>query len=275
MIIDGHSHACGNLLTVQGILKTLDENGVDKVVLVPGELNSEKEYALPNLAARFPKHNVVKLTNYMTRLVMMLTNKVKDIPAGNEFVYSLKAKAGGRVIQFVWATTGIKNISAYLDQKFDDWDFKGVKMHQCWESFSVDSTFFHEVAAWTESRDLPLFIHLLSDKEVNKLIAYKRKHPKLKLIIAHLFGIELFLKANFKDDRLYFDTSPSQLVSDHRLKMAIDFLGSDKILFGTDTPYGAKDNLRHSLNRINGLDIPSEDKKLILGSNMAKLLNIS
>lgn len=275
MIIDGHSHACGNHLTVQGILKALDENGVDKVVLVPGELNSDKEYALPNLAARFPKKNVVKLTNYMTRFVMMLTNKVKDIPAGNDYVYNLKTQANDRVIQFVWATTGIKNISTYLDQKYRDWDFKGVKMHQCWENFSVDSGFFHEVAAWSESHDLPLFIHLLSDKEAHKLIAYKKKHPKLKLIVAHLFGIELFIKANFKDEQLYFDTSPSQLVSDYRLKMAIDFVGSNKILFGTDTPYGAKDNLRHSLNRIKNLDIPEKDKKLIMGVNMAKLLDIS
>ena len=40
MIIDGHSHACGKYLTAEGIIKTLDENGVDKVVLVPGELNN-------------------------------------------------------------------------------------------------------------------------------------------------------------------------------------------------------------------------------------------
>lgn len=275
MIIDGHAHACGNLLTANGILKALDENGVDKVVLVPGELGSNKEYALPNLAARFPKKNVVKLTNYMTRLVMMLTNKVKDIPAGNDYVYTLKTQADERVIQFVWATTGIKNISAYLDQKLDAWNFQGVKLHQCWEKFSVDSGFFREVASWAEIHNMPLFIHLISNKEVNKLIAYKRNHPKLKLIIAHLFGLELFIKANFKDDQLYFDISPMPLISTHRLKMAINFVGSDKILFGADTPYGVKDNLRHSLNRINNLDIPEKDKKLILGMNMAKLLDIS
>jgi uncharacterized protein len=275
MIIDGHAHACGNLLTTDGILKALDENRVDRVVLVPGELGNDKEYALPNLAARFPKKNVVKLTNYMTRLVMMLTNKVKDIPAGNDYVYNLKTQANDRVIQFVWATTGIKNISAYLDQKLDAWNFRGVKLHQCWEKFSVDSGFFREVALWAEIHNMPLFIHLLSDKEAHKLIAWKKKHPKLKLIVAHLFGIELFIKANFKDEQLYFDTSPSQLVSDYRLKMAIEFVGNDKLLFGTDTPYGAKDNLRHSLNRIKNLDIPEKDKKLIMGVNMAKLLGIS
>lgn len=48
MIIDGHSHACGKFLTAESIVRTLDKNGVDRVVLVPGELNSRSEYTLPN-----------------------------------------------------------------------------------------------------------------------------------------------------------------------------------------------------------------------------------
>ena len=40
MIIGGHSHACGKFLTADSILQTLNSNGVDKVVLVPGELDT-------------------------------------------------------------------------------------------------------------------------------------------------------------------------------------------------------------------------------------------
>ena len=274
MIIDGHSHACGKFLTAESIVKTLDNNGVDKVVLVPGELNSKSEYSLPNIAEKFPKHNVVKLTNYITKFVMKLTGKVKDIPVGNEYVYELMTKVGDRIIQFIWITTGIENTSEYLNKKFADWDFKGVKLHQCWENFSVDSDFFNEVAIWAENHDLPLFIHLFSDSDVSKLIDYKRKHPKLKLIIAHLFGLELFVKDNFKDENLYFDTSTIQLISNYRLKKAIDYVGIDKILFGTDTPYGAKDNIHRNINRINNLEISNTDKDLILGLNLKRLLKL-
>lgn len=35
----------------------------------------------------------------MTRFVMTLTGKVKDIPAGNEHVYVLKTNADNRIIQ--------------------------------------------------------------------------------------------------------------------------------------------------------------------------------
>lgn len=243
MIIDGHSHACGKFLTAESIVKALDNNGVDKVVLVPGELNSKSEYSLPDIAAIFPKYNVVKVTNYLTKFVMKLTGKVKDIPAGNEYVQEIKSKIGDRVIQFIWITTGLENVSDYLDLKLAAWSFNGIKLHQCWESFSIDSNFFRQVAVWAENHDLPLFIHLYTDKDVIQLINYKRKHPNLKLIVAHLFGLELFIAENFKDENLYFDTSTIQLISDYRFKKAIDFVGADKVLFGTDTPYGAKDNI--------------------------------
>jgi predicted TIM-barrel fold metal-dependent hydrolase len=274
MIIDGHSHACGRYLTAEGIINTLDENSVDKVVLVPGELKSKSEYSLPNIASKLPNFNVVKLTNNLTKIIMKLTGKVKDIPAGNEFVYDLKTKTDNRVIQFLWVTTRIEKITDYLNTKYDDWAFHGVKMHQCWEKFSIDSDFFKEVAKWTEEKDLPLFIHLYSDNDVLQLIEYKREHPKLKLIVAHLFGLELFIKRFQNDENLYFDTSPLQLISDSRLQKAIQYVGMEKILMGTDTPYGSKDNLRKSIDRITKLEISKEDKELILGTNMKRLLNI-
>ena len=70
MIIDGHAHASGDFLTPKNIIQKLDETGVDKVVLVPGELNSTKTYSLPNLAQLFPPKNVVKLTNSLTRFIL-------------------------------------------------------------------------------------------------------------------------------------------------------------------------------------------------------------
>lgn len=54
-MIDGHAHACGELLSPKGIVRTLDANGVYKVVLVPGEHGSAKTYRLPNLARYFPR----------------------------------------------------------------------------------------------------------------------------------------------------------------------------------------------------------------------------
>lgn len=274
MIIDGHAHACGVFLNPENIIEKLDKSKVDKVILVPGELGSTKNYSLPNFARLFPSKNVVKITNSLTRLVIKLTGAISQIPEGNEYVCNLTQKTNGRVIQFIWITQGIENPDQYLSEKFEEWGFKGVKLHQCWENFSIESDFFKIVAEWAERKDLPLFIHLFSDKDVKKLIKYKKEHPHLKIIIiAHLFGLELFIKTNFKDENLYFDSSTIQLTSTKRLNDAIRFVGSCRITMGTDTPYG-KENLSRNIRRINDLNIPEAEKKLILGENIKRILNI-
>ena len=53
MIIDGHAHASGDFLKPENIIDNLDKSGVDKVILVPGELESTKNYSLPNLRIHF------------------------------------------------------------------------------------------------------------------------------------------------------------------------------------------------------------------------------
>jgi len=55
MIIDGHAHACGPFLKGDDIVKILAETGVNKVVLVPGELDGPRTYTLPRLAELFPE----------------------------------------------------------------------------------------------------------------------------------------------------------------------------------------------------------------------------
>ena len=273
MIIDGHAHACGVFLTPESIIKELNKAGVDKVILVPGELGSSKNYSMPNIAKLFPSTNVVKLTNSLTKFVMKITDTVKQIPEGNEFVYELTKNTQGRVIQFFWITQQVEKPKEFLTEKLLEWNFKGIKMHQCWEKFSINSDFFIDIALWAEENDMPLFIHLLSDADVNNIIEYKKSHPKLKLIVAHLFGLELFIKANFKDENLYFDSSTMQLTSTKRLMNAINFVGAENVTMGTDTPYG-KDNLQKNIDRINELDVSSEKKDLILGENMKRLLDL-
>jgi len=273
MIIDGHAHACGDYLTPAKINQTLLESGADRVVLVPGELNSDKTYPFPNVAKYFPNSNVTKFFNHLTKFVVKVTKVKEDFKKGNDFVYSLVKALPEKVIQFYLVTDDHNNISNVLTAKHNEQGFKGLKIHHCWFPILIDSELFTQTVDWATEHEIPLFVHLLSDKEVNKLIEYKKSHPKLKLIVAHLFGLELFIKSDFKDENLYFDISTYQVTSDKRVLKAIDFLGSDKIVMGSDTPYG-KGNLKNNIDRIKNLDISTEEKDLILGENMKRLLKL-
>lgn len=271
MIIDGHAHASGDYLEPETITRKLDESNVDKVILVPGEFKSKKTYALPDLARIFPRKNVVKFFNILTKVVIRLTGAVKHIQKGNDYVFRLAGKIPQRVIQFFWVTKEISDIHQTLEKKYSHQKFKGLKLHQCWERFSIESNYFINIADWAEKKGLPVFIHLGSDKEVKKLIEYKKKHPNLVLIIGHLFGLELFSKEKLIFDNIYFDISTYQVTSDERVMKAIKRFGAEKIILGSDTPYG-KDNLKKNIERIDRLSISQGEKDSILGLNIKNLL---
>ena len=274
MIIDGHAHASGDFLTPEGIVHILDAVKADKVVLVPGEMNRSKDMPFPNVAKVFPKRNVTKFFNILTKLVVMrITKANRQFGKLNEYVYVLTHKLPDRIIQFYLITDSSQNITQELEDKYCDWGFKGLKIHQCWYTISIDSTIFRDTANWMEKHDLPIFIHLESDKEVKKLIEYKRLHPKLKIIIGHLFGLELFIESKIKFENLYFDISTYQVTSDYRVLKAIEYFGADKIILGSDTPFG-RDNLKKNIERIKNLPLNQDEKVKILGQNLKKLLRI-
>ena len=139
MIIDSHAHACGNFLTVDNILSTLDKNRIDKVILIPGELYSDRDYNIPNIAKFFPKTDVVRFTNTATKFIMKLTGKLEEIEKGNEYVYSLVKKNPDRLIQFYWVVLNSSEPLLELERNLNRWKFKGIKLHQCWENFEFNS----------------------------------------------------------------------------------------------------------------------------------------
>ena len=112
-----------------------------------------------------------------------------------------------------------------------------------------------------------------TQQEVRALIDYIRTHPTPIFILAHLFGLEEYIKADLQLDNVYFEISPPPLISIKRLVKAIDYFGAQKMIFGSDTPYG-KENLRVNLQRIHGLSISEEEKHCMLGSNVQKLLHL-
>jgi len=84
------------------------------------------------------------------------------------------------------------------------------------------------------------------------------------------------LKENPLDSlkRFYVDTAdhPSST-----LKCVIDFFGVDRLMLGTNYPYGPEEGcrlVRNSLQAISGLNLGKEDQQKILGCNAAKVLQL-
>jgi predicted TIM-barrel fold metal-dependent hydrolase len=273
MIIDGHAHACGEFLTVQNIIKILDANQVDKIVLVPGEKGSDKSYGLPDLASAFPTRDVVQVTNLMTRLAITFSGAAKHLAEENQRVYSFVQAYPKRIIQFYWALVRRPNILQELETHYLAWQFKGVKVHQCWENFSFSSQQFEAIADFATQRQLPIFIHAGSNQEVKALIGFIKKAPQTRLIIGHLFGLELYIQSGLELENVFFEISSPSLISHQRLLKAIRYFGAEKIILGSDTPYGL-DNLRINIERVKALPLSDQEKTNILGGNMQRILGL-
>ena len=116
--------------------------------------------------------------------------------------------------------------------------------------------------------------------------------PGLKFIFAHFGGVLPFLKDRFdtvytmlrmrnivKDlgqapsaifKNIYCDTSAVK--SKNILKMALDTFGAEHLLWGSDFP--ANKDVQGSIKAIRELDAPDEQKELMLGMNIGKIINL-
>lgn len=271
MIIDAHAHACGAFLKGENIVEILDANLADKVVLVPGELGSDKDYSILELGAWFPNTDVIWFTNLATKMVIGITGAAKKIEPGNDYVFSLAKEYPERIIQFYWVRLSQPGALEKLERHYEEYGFKGIKLHQCWESFRVDSEIFYQVADWASTKDLPIFVHLFSKRQASRLAKFIKEHPGAIFIIAHLFGLERYVAANITTKNVYFEISTPQLISTRRLLNAINHFGANRIILGSDTPYGVN-NLKRNIERVKTLNITSEQKDMILGGNIKNLL---
>ena len=103
--------------------------------------------------------------------------------------------------------------------------------------------------------------------EIPHMPAFADKYPGMRLIIAHV-GNESFLDAAAaaKHGNIYVDTSGSASNQNNIIERAVQRIGAEHILFGTDTYSPA-----FQLARIAWADISREDKEKILMGNAKAL----
>ncbi|MEW6181752.1 MAG: amidohydrolase family protein [Bacillota bacterium] len=273
MIIDGHAHSCGEFFEAEKIIAKLDALKVDKVVLCPGVRNGPKGYGyLPGLARILSKTDITIKANKIIRILSKI-QKPADLLQTNEYVYSLQLKHPDRIIQFFWADPDSNRIEADLHEKFESWGFKGIKLHQCTQSFKWTSRGLDVITDFAREKEMPVFIHLRSSGDIPEFIKLAGKYPEVSFIAAHLIGLELFIRNKPLPKNVYFEISPTPLISPKRIQAAVDNFGADKVILGSDTPYG-RDNLCKNIRKVTRLKASDHHKELILGGNLQGMLRL-
>lgn len=274
MIIDGHAHAVGEFADVDKLIGTLDRFGVDKVALCPGLKNNTTLGPLPNIPISAVKQHPLYGRYFIHPGIRFSYNFVfRDKGDGNEFVHHLAQRCPDRIIQVYWLDPRQSGHMERLENDFAKWRFKALKLHQACTPFKNDGPEMSQIVEFSREKQLPIFIHLWSNGEARKLVELAKDHPDTSFVLLHLIGLEVVVKYAHELRNVYYDISPYSYISEKRVRLAVDALGADHILFGSDTPFD-KDSLGQVLHRVRSMNLSDVQKEQILGMNIVRLLKI-
>ncbi len=159
-----------------------------------------------------------------------------------------------------------------------DRGFKGIKLEIC---NNARDRVMGPVMELAEEYDIPVLQHTAdmtvlkarkwhSDPADTALLG--RRYPTAKIIMAHLTASGLRGTLEIQDvPNVYVDTS-AYLPFAGRLEFALEKLGADRVLYGTDLVIR---DIPAQLGRILGTKMSDEDRDKILYANAANLLGVS
>ena len=221
-------------------------------------------------------------------------------PASVEKINSFAAKVNEKtaetgIFSFGGMHPDAENYKGLLKQ-VKELGLKGIKIHPAYQHTQIDDIKFERIIGYAEELGLIVLSHggldigvdgdWCSPKKTAKLL--KEVHPT-RLVMAHMGGWEQWdeVKDCLLGENVYLDTSfccvdfsyqktvkkeeaRPVLLPEKFLDM-IKSHGTDKILFGTDSPWGDQ---KTQIDFIHGLELSNEQKKAIFYDNAAKLLNL-
>ena len=266
MIIDAHAHAARQYSTAESIRDTSKKYGVEKILLCTSPKNNLDLKDPPNLPF-FKSPNSIFLLNRMMR---MGYRSFKDGGDGNKYVSELRDQVPEIIVPFLWVNPLDPQHMSSLEKNIREYQVGGIKLHQAWDPFSIDSSQFNQLVEVARAHKLPIFIHLYSKKEARKLLWFIGNNPNATFIIAHMLGLDIFKEKRNDLPNVYFDTSGSERVRGKDIAEAINLFGHEHVVFGTDTPYA---RIEDQINKIEQLKLTDDVKKHIYKLNIERILS--
>ena len=286
MIVDCHFHVDETMLTLEKMIEGMDQNGISKTALIPPmnetmfEIHSTYQYNLQRLF-RFLILNVpgigLKIYDGLVDdgFFKLYGNRYRifDSP-NNELVAAAIDKYPDRFLG--WAAVNptipesVKEVESFLNKP----GFIGVKAHPFMHQYSIKT--LDSIAAMCQSKNIPILIHLSS--ETNSYKYLPQHYPDLKIIYAHA-GLPFWKKLwiYVKDQPNVFIDTSSDYLTPTIVRMAVETMGYQKVLYGCDGPYGMEKYNEYDYTAkkrwIDLLPISDREKECIFGKNFLELVS--
>ena len=286
MVIDCHYHLEERVLSLNTLIKEMDRTGVDKTALMgsitgpvpelPTFLVSFLQFFLERPALRGIGRMLVSNFTDTGEIKVLGKKCLIETDPDNEPVFDAVKQHPERFLGWIFVNPrGKKDQVAEFEKFSGSPGFIGVKAHPFWHHFKPVE--LAPVAERLERMSKPLLIHAGFGEEGNieDLLA---RVPRLKLIIAHAGfpGYADTWKRIRDRKNVYLDLSQTIYTSEKSTLAAADYLGTDRLLFGTDGPYGSQKpygTYDHGFikSRIEKLFPDTTVSRRLLGENLAEM----
>jgi len=184
----------------------------------------------------------------------------------NEYMYKT-AESDPRIYQWVVIDPRQPETYVQAERILKAKKTLGIKIHPSCHGYDIEE---HGDAVFGFANKMKAVV-LMHPQKVDKMTAFADRYPDMKLIIAHL-GSETFVEAirNAKHGNIYTDTSAGNFGFNNILEYAVSQVGSEKLIFATDTYSCA-----YEIGRVIMSRLPDEDKRNILYKNAVRLFDRS
>ena len=236
-IIDSHTHwgpsiTLGTEVTTDELLHQAELSGVERIVIFPFPSTAIEDERINDKVLELGKKNGKFIPYYY------IPEDLRPIPVGKNF-------CGGK---WHWV--------------------RGIQ--DCSSNYQVlDDPHLNSFIEASEAISLPIVF----EEELSFTEAFVKKTKDLKIIIPHLGmlgGNPLdFLKAFKERENVFFDTA---LAGPETIMRFIETIGKERILFGSDIPFGT---MKRELEKILSLPIGGDEKEWILSKNLKRLVKIT
>jgi predicted TIM-barrel fold metal-dependent hydrolase len=249
VVIDGHTHFAGPGKgfppnTVEDLLAIMDGNGIDSIITCA------------------PYSSIGKERTY---------------DDANRFLVESMSKAPERIIGFLRVNPHLQEHALKsIKDGVKNHGFKGVKVHPRNEAFAINSEeLAFPIAELASKLNVPILIHTgepdtYGFAQPTLVGDLADSFPDLTLIIGHM-GKRLYEDAICVArwfENIILETS----FRSHRdIARAVKRVGANRVVYGSDMPFGVPEI---EMMKVRLADITPEEKGLVLGDSMARVLGL-
>lgn len=286
-VIDCHAHFEPRMLELDRVIEKMDDAGVDRIVFIPA-LNDPLPHTPERLLAVMRTLMRHRITRPLSEVVHRATMTGSGVRLNGER-YAIYPQPDNAAVAEVLAAHPERFLGwIFLNPAHDPdvleslerWrsapGFIGVKLHPHWHDYRTE--ILGPLLRRCEELGLPVLIHL-GFRRRGDFRSIASTYPRLRIIAAHAgfpFYGDLWRYRNSYPN-LHVDLS-SPYIDEALARDAVQAMGPERCLYGTDAPYGASEadgsfDYRAIRGWVERMPCSSRAREAMLGENFARLID--